>query len=352
MRNLSNKFFDGCLTLVALHIVAASLLAQEANPVKAEDDAALLDTVLSWLPTDTENVAVAWKFELPLKASNQPPVSEVDFVVSVLRSVAGGPVEYLKKGTYADELRRIPIVLAVGAGREFDVTNEFGELRYQGCHILIFKNSLERTLGAFDARVRSDCKESRKIDGVETFVFDDDVFTKESPASKKEWETLLIARPENNIVICATQENFLKDVLRRRTVPSPGRAVPNDLPIWKYIDRASPAWMLRHERKSSDKTLRSTDIATAVRPEAPAALRVAYVADGPKARQIALRSAQKRWGADVGVLQKLNPAIEQDDSGAAKVSIPIDATPREMLSERMASLLFVVPMLRSSRFEE
>jgi hypothetical protein len=243
----------------------------------------------------------------------------------------------------------------VGAGREFDVTSKFGELRYQGCHILIFKDPLEPILAAFDARLRSDCKDSFRIDGVDTFVFDDLVFTKESWTRKKEWETLLIARPEKNILLCATQKDFLKDVLRRRKAPSLGRAVPNDLPIWKYIDRASPVWMLRHDGKSLDEIAHGPDLAMAVHAEAPAALRVVYLADGPKARQVALHAAQKCWvrdGSDDGLLQKLKPSIQQDESGATTVSISLDANAKETLPDQMGALVFLIPSLRSTRFEE
>jgi hypothetical protein len=341
---------------VVLVIVAASLLAQDAVPVKAEDDALLVDAVLSWLPTDAETIVAARGFKLPVKAvPEKPPVSEVDFVVSVLRALATGPIAYMKKGAYADELRRLPIVLAVGAGREFDVTSKFGELRYQGCHILIFKDPLEPILTDFDARLRKDCKDSYKIDGVEAFVFDDVVFTKESWTKKKEWETLLIARPEKNILLCATQEDFLKEVLRRLWSKTPGRAVSNDLPIWKYIDRASPAWMVRHGGKSLDEIAHGPDLAMSVHAEAPAALRVVYLADGPKARQAALHAAQKCWvrdGSDDGLLQKLKPSIQQDESGATTVSISLDANAQETLPDKMGALVFLIPSLRSTRFEE
>jgi hypothetical protein len=110
--------------------------------------------------------------------------------------------------------------------------------------------------------------------------------------------------------------------------------------------------MVRHERGSRDNTSHGSDLAAVVQADAPAGLRVGYVAEGPKARQIALRSAEKRWGADVGVLQELKPAIAQDESGSATVNIPLDANLREMLSERVGSLLFVIPVLRSSRYEE
>jgi hypothetical protein len=275
-------------------------------------------------------------------------ISEVDFVTSLMQSLAVGPVGYMQKGAYGEELSGRPIALAIGGGREFEVVSAFGELRYQGCHILVFNDPLEPGISKFDKRLRMESKEIRKVEGHDVFVFDS-AFVKESIYKTKDWERVLIARPDKNLVLCATQEEFLREVLRRRSSGSKDHAIPADRAIWKYLDRNSPAWMVRHSGASSPGRNTHPDLAAQVS-AAPAEFRVVYLAEGPDAGSKAKSAAEAYWLRDGNI--KISPILKQNESGATTVHIPLDATARNQLSDRVGMLLFFVPGLRSGAFEK
>jgi hypothetical protein len=57
---------------------------------------------------------------------------------------------------------------------------------------------------------------------------------------------VFITQPQPNLVLIATDEAFLRDVLERRSQPPAERALPDNLALWKYVDQTSAAWMIRN----------------------------------------------------------------------------------------------------------
>jgi hypothetical protein len=60
---------------------------------------------------------------------------------------------------------------------------------------------------------------------------------------------IFVSMPQPNILLCATDEEFLKDVLNRMKQKAEKRALPDNLPEWEYVDLSAKYWAVRHYDK-------------------------------------------------------------------------------------------------------
>ena len=65
--------------------------------------------------------------------------------------------------------------------------------------------------------------------------------------------TTFVAFPKKNVVVVATNEAYLRDVLGRMHGTKAARALPDSLPEWKYVNKKSQFWGLRHFDKSQSR---------------------------------------------------------------------------------------------------
>src|SRR5262249_21712866 len=83
-----------------------------------------------------------------------------------------------------------------------------------------------------------------------------------------EW-TYYVCHPRPNILIWATSQPYLKEVLERIEKPGP-RALPDNLPEWKQVDTTAPIWAIRHytnDYSASDPSSPSREKAAANVPD-------------------------------------------------------------------------------------
>ncbi|MFZ3216466.1 MAG: hypothetical protein WA192_10440 [Candidatus Acidiferrales bacterium] len=62
--------------------------------------------------------------------------------------------------------------------------------------------------------------------------------------------TTLVAFPKPNVLVVATNRDYLREVLARIGGATGPRALPDELPEWKYINTYDRCWGLRHYDKS------------------------------------------------------------------------------------------------------
>jgi len=98
--------------------------------------------------------------------------------------------------------------------------------------------------------------------------------------------TYLLAFPKPNVLLIANNRKYLVEVLERMAQKKTSRALPDQLPEWKFFDANSRFWGLRH----FDPTQASKD------PTSPLGGDSAYVRSDPKA---------------IGVLFALDPKSER-----------------------------------------
>jgi hypothetical protein len=206
---------------------------------------------MAWLPLDTETLVVAQSFKLPsLKergvAARDARSAARDFEFLMHLYALEGLFD-LDKGEYLEALAGTRAVLALRGARNFDVVSSFGSLRNEGCSIIVFENRLD---DAWLGKLQADSKEVRKIAGRDMFVFPSTAVM-EPWEKEKPWQGTFIALLGPDTLLCATSDEYLKDVLKRVDGAPADRAFGDDLPEWASIDPKSPGWLLRHlpERK-------------------------------------------------------------------------------------------------------
>jgi len=65
--------------------------------------------------------------------------------------------------------------------------------------------------------------------------------------------TIYVSFPQNNVVLVATNRSFLQEVLVRMRGKEGQRALPDSLPEWKYVNRNSQFWGIRHFDRTQAK---------------------------------------------------------------------------------------------------
>ena len=66
--------------------------------------------------------------------------------------------------------------------------------------------------------------------------------------------TTFVAFPKPNIAVAATNEEYLREVLARINGKRGERALPENLPEWKYVNRNAAFWAVRHYDKMGAST--------------------------------------------------------------------------------------------------
>lgn len=68
--------------------------------------------------------------------------------------------------------------------------------------------------------------------------------------SEKDVWTTYVGFPRDNVMLVATDVNYLRTVLERIGAAAGPRALPESLSEWKYVDTRAPVWGLRHFQRS------------------------------------------------------------------------------------------------------
>jgi hypothetical protein len=211
-------------------------------------DRSSFDTVLTWLPSDTETVACARNIPMPTLEglSDAKGITESNWSKRLAESIATPcPLRHLREGKYHKSLLGQQLTLAVDATRNIHIVDAWGGQRYEGCSVLEFQNDLGPLGTKLEADLRRDCKRVQHVFGQTVFVFEPAILRKHY-VKDESWEGTFICHPAPNLLLIATQERFLREVLERRKLRARDRALPDELPIWKSVDRQSSCWMIRH----------------------------------------------------------------------------------------------------------
>ncbi len=273
------------------------------------------ECVLEWLPEDTETVVVApGPFNLPKQAMERIDFHEVAPLLAA-GSLPDPQDELLRK-----ELGEHKVLCAVEGSRRFTAPRDLGMMPYQGCHVLQFESAADDAVRkAFRAFL---AKAEKKIDLAGEPVA---VFTKKQQADV--W-TYFVVRPRPGVLICATDQGYLEETLKRIGRKPKNRALPADLPEWKHVDVKARVWAIRHYRKEfADK-----DPSSPLRPGGawgrpdPSAVGFVfwYNPDDRLARvrylsgaKDAIRIAERAWKHPS---QALTPKIRQVAPGAVEIT--------------------------------
>lgn len=205
------------------------------------------ESILSWLPADTETVLVAQQpFEITLPDQTKPPKS-----IDAARGLVLGLLESAEKEKlFTDLAGRTVRLAAIGARRfgeepedhqQADQRVALGMIRYQGCAIYAFAAPLPQPLLNRPAE--------DTILGYPTWV------SKGSQNEQPDRDQYFVSMLMPDVMLVCNNRAFFQEMAEGMGPPSPQRALPPDLPEWKLVDRTAPLWGLTHYRNSRTASL-------------------------------------------------------------------------------------------------
>jgi beta-lactamase regulating signal transducer with metallopeptidase domain len=218
--------------------------ASPAKPAAADR----LDEVLSWLPADTETILGGngpFALAVPHKKapSDHPAIDEMakSFPALMMSGL-------LEKRVAPKELTGLSISLAVGAIRGY--RSPRGPKDLLSCGVIMVEKDGEQALEAVMRSLLGKAGRRMQVAGKATAVFEERV--------EKDTQTVFIAQPRPNVLLCASQEGILKEVLENTERKPATRITLRDFPEWKYVNTKSTAWAIRHYRKAAAAKGRSS----------------------------------------------------------------------------------------------
>jgi hypothetical protein len=204
-----------------------------------------LAQVLSWLPEDTETVMGAnGPFPLPdLSAlGGNPGQTELSIAELELRTRALPLTLFnFKNGGLSQALKGKIVAIVIEGSRHFRPPAGLGEMRYEGCEIVILDKDSAHNGDSFMQDAVKSANQVEDVSGTRIAVFEEQ--------SENDVWTTFVAFPASNIVLIATDRDYLRTVLSRIKGSSGRRALPVTLPEWKQVNYRAPVWGLRHYQK-------------------------------------------------------------------------------------------------------
>jgi hypothetical protein len=151
-----------------------------------------------------------------------------------------------KNGLLSKRLQGKRVLLAVEGSRHFRAPAGLGLGPFEGCAIVVFADDIGNDASLPIRETRKAALRVEKIQGQQVSVFQE--------KSEEDTWTAFVAFPNKRVVLVASDRDYLKEVLNRLQNGSGERALPSDLPEWKYVDTESRFWGLRHYDRSQAKT--------------------------------------------------------------------------------------------------
>jgi hypothetical protein len=191
--------------------------------------------ILEWVPADRETfVVVNGPFQMQLEGEK---LRRRNTLAGLLEGISYSPLA-MRNGAFIKELAGQEVALGVEAARRFRPPSGLGMSRYEGCHIIVFRHDLGAAGDSLKKALAAAAKKTQKIAGHE-------VFSLEEKFEKDVWH-IFFAQPQANILVCATDQGFLSELLERMVRPTGKRALPKNLPEWKHVQTTARFWAVRH----------------------------------------------------------------------------------------------------------
>jgi hypothetical protein len=235
------EFLVLCSALVPAADAAGQVTNTGGNVAQRSADA---QQVLSWLPSNTETVIVITKpFSLPdLRNAGWNRNFHVE---AWLRAIAFTTLS-LNNGALLESFRNQQVLFAVEGSRHFRTSKSLGWFPFEGCTILLFADDQGERADSFFTSASGNALRVEEIDGLKILVF-------EQQMESGLWTTFVAFR-QPNILLVATNLDYLREVLSRMRDNSGPGALPGTLPEWKYVKKDAEIWALRHyDRSQGDR---------------------------------------------------------------------------------------------------
>ena len=236
----------------ALSVIISCLIAlspQGSNvagiTLREDGESEGLARVLSWLPADTETITVA-RGPFVFAANRLGQSEAKDRAISdneLGESFEDLPLALLqfKNGLLAKHLVGKTINLALEGSRHFRPPARLGEMPFEGCAVAVFADSVRKEIDAFTKDAQSSILKVERIEGQDVQIFQEKL-------EQDTW-TAFVALPNEHVILVATDRDYLAEVLARLRGKIGQRALPSDLPEWRYVNTSARFWGVRHYDK-------------------------------------------------------------------------------------------------------
>ncbi len=210
------------------------------------ESAVTLEDILSWIPQGAESLIVA---RGPFSIQDAPAEPEKSGIEAAFQDQAVGPLGSLADGAFYKQLSSNRVLLAVEASGGFrgpEGKLGLGEMRYKGVHVVHLEIGSDNGIQKFTSSIRQASSKVLKMDGNEVFVLE------KHTENYGSW-SFLISEPKPDILILATDEGQLREVLSRMKERRADRAFPRTFPEWKLLNQTKTALAMRHYGHAESK---------------------------------------------------------------------------------------------------
>jgi hypothetical protein len=233
----------------------------------------------------------------------------------------------------------LTVAFVMEGARGFRSPKGLGLIPYDGCHFIVFKDDLKAARESFIEALKSENSEEELVAGQKTYVI-------KQKFEEDAWN-FYFAIPRPNIILTATDRAYLEEVLKRMAMKQKptDRALPENLPEWKHVDRKAKSWGMRHYDKLNAKNDPSTPLTTekrAANTPDPKAIGLVFAYDPAKENLIsvkylsdnedAARIAAMGWTHET---EGLEPRIQEKVKGVVDISV-------ELKNERVKGMFLMV----------
>jgi len=239
------------LTAIFAIVAPVSLLANSSQSPRDSTGAASQTVdqkeLIWWLPADTESVVAArGPFLIPSESDETSEKDEQKWFTKqatqaeIRARFEELPLELFYELDLAAALREYTVAYAMQGSRHFrDPSHGSEVMEFEGCSIVIF----ERDLGGLDSIIglMRDGKDNFKED----MIGRTRVLIRHEKSEDAEW-TSILALPRPNVLLVANNRQYLQEVLERMAQNKAPRALPDQLPEWRFLDDNARFWGLRH----------------------------------------------------------------------------------------------------------
>lgn len=215
---------------------------QAASSSKPQQPGINVQQILAWLPVDTETIMVAnGPFVYPHSSAKEDDNQQREISASELEE--GFEFQTLglsgfKKSILGKQLEGQRVALAVEGSRHFRPPRGLGEAPFEGCVIAVFADTSDLGSSLLMRNLAKTALRTEWIEGQKVAIFQERL--------ELDLWTTFVTFPQRNVVVVATNRDYLRTVLARMRSEKGERALPATLPEWKYINQQAPFWGVRH----------------------------------------------------------------------------------------------------------
>jgi hypothetical protein len=227
------------LRTIMIALLILTLCAEYSAEVNQSAPSVTFESILWWLPENTETLIVA---KGPYTIID-PETHEPNDLKHSLEQVSYGTLSIIQEGRLLKPILGQTVLLSVEGSRKFRPPANLGGMMYEGCHVLVLGQEFSAARDSFIKLLETQAKEVQKLAGHRVMVF-------EQKLESDIWK-IFIASPQPDVILCATDQGFLTEILNRINLKAKNRALPESLPEWKQVDTTAQFWAIRHYDKEN-----------------------------------------------------------------------------------------------------